>query len=169
MKNLSDVVIVNMSNMNLHLDIFKTQEYQDVEYKYIVNWYARLEKRKEIHFMRLCKLYYMYRLLDFENSEVYTHVNLSNLPYWKLVQWAACEMSFGYHHSGESSVERIVERIRMELPFEHVNGRSLEYTVEKFENALVEHCLNMKGTVHDWHKVLQHVPHKILTCEEFFG
>ena len=169
MKNLSDTVVVNLNNMDVCPSVFETQEYLDAETRYIKNWYSRLQQTKNLHFMRLCKLYYIHYLTQPKENLVYGEIFLNNLPYWKLVQWAACEMSFGYYHSTETNIERIVIRIRMELPFEHEHGRYLSYTTEKFENALAEHCPNMKGTVHDWHKVLQHVPHKILLYEDFFG
>jgi hypothetical protein len=131
---------------------------------------SRLRRKKERHFFELCRLYLVFYVTRRDDLVVtgdvaYQYMPNTSLPHWQLAQWCACEIVFGHYHTAEDAVARI----RMELPFEHVNDRFLDFTLEAFEQSLKENCPNMKGNVHDWYKVFMNVPTKILEYEEFFG
>jgi hypothetical protein len=168
-KSLSDQVIIYLSQQVVSKDIFEMQGYKDAETSYIQRLNNRIQLKKQLHFMRLCKLYYSYarfgKLLIDTTETVYSKM-ISENCHWKVAQWAACEISFGFHRNHK---ENAVERIRMELPFEHEHGRSLKFSMVAFEESLSTYCPDLKGTVHDWYKVFLCVPKKILLYEEFFG
>ena len=161
MKPLRDLALERISDP----EAFKSQSYIDAEVQYIQNWWQRIQQTKKLHFIRLCKWYYINCLKN--NKCAYQGVDFSEMPHWKLAQWAACEMCFGHYH--KKNEWRIVLRILAELNHEHQNGRELNFPSEKFVNAYNLHTADGNGTVHDWYKILLHVPKKILQYEEFFG
>ena len=166
-KTLSDLAVINLSKVNTPSDVFLRPDYQDAECQYILRWYQRIKIQKQLHFMRLCKLYYA--CTAFGEECVYYRTNFDQLDRWQVVQWAACELTFGFYHSSLHNKQRTIERIRMELPHENRNGRCLDFSLERFEEALAKHNPNLDGNVHDWYNVLIHVPTKILLYEEIFG
>ena len=166
MNTLKSLTLVKLSEFSVPEEISESQVYKDVLLNYIKNLGCKLEQRKIRHLFELCRLYYIFTLTNHNHlNTVYDLVDVFSLPYWALVQWCACEIVFGHFHDAESCVRRI----RLELPWEHQNGFFNEYPLEKFEKALKQHCPDMKGNVHDWCKVLCHVPRKILEYEDFFG
>jgi len=166
--SLLELAIVKVSENPQYPEVFDSQAYYDSECIYIQRWFNRMMIKRQIYFMRLCKLYYFCLLSDIR-YEVYHKVDLEELSHWQLTRWVACELVFGFYHKTMDNKDRAINRIRMEIPFEHSYGRALEYTLENFEKALEEHCPNLNGNVHDWQKVMEHVPKKILMYEDFFG
>jgi hypothetical protein len=165
MKTLRDLCVEKICKLDPEEIVFEWEVFKDAEINYIRNMYKRLKRKKDIHFFQLCKMYYLFYLFSDREEIVYYNIDIENLSHWQLAQLCACEIKFGHYHSAQSAVERI----RMELPFEHLHGRSKEFTTDAFEAALEKFCPNMKGSVHDWYKVFMKVPTKILLYEEFFG
>ncbi len=161
MRSLRDLAIVKITDPT----VFNSQAYADAEVQYIQNWWQRIQQTKQIHFMRLCKWYYVNALLG--EKCAYKDVNFSEMSHWKVAQWSACEMCFGHYHKNNEPA--IVARILAELNYEHQHGRELNFTQEKIIDALGVYYANDDCTVHDWYQVLLHVPKKILLYEEFFG
>lgn len=142
MKSLSDCALTKIPNS----EAFNSQVYKDAEVQYIQNWWQRIQQKKKLHFMRLCKWYYVSTLLN--NKTAYSNFDLSAMPHWKVAQWAACEMCFGHYH--KNNEWRIVLRILAEINHENQHGRELNFTQDKFVNAYNLHTADGNGTVHDW-------------------
>lgn len=175
MKSLSGLSLIAYQKAKSTQDAYAIGIISEVERKFIREVWQRLQMRKKQHFIQLCELYCAFYMMPHFGlfppldrlRVVYglCPTDLSDLPTWKVIQWAACEVTFGHFHTPEDAVERI----RNELPWEHQHGRCLNYTMEAFEGALAKNCPGMKGNVHDWHEVFKHVPRKILLYESFFG
>ena len=171
-KTLSDQVIISLNKERLTDNILERQDYKDAESRYISRLYSRIQMKKERHLFHICKLYLVGTacgIKEIYNIRTDLHADLCYLyEEWKVVQWAACEITFGFYHKNIDNKRNAMERIRMELPREHLKGRYLSYSLEKFEKALSKYCPNLEGTVHDWCNVFTHVPKLLLLYEEFF-
>ena len=166
MKSLTTLCLEKISGSNTIENIRDTALLFDSQTRYAEELGHRMRRKKEHHFFQLIRFYYAFYLNhDDQLNVAYDYVNITELPRWKLVQWCACEIAFGHYHTPE----KVVWRIRLELPWENEHGRCLKYNIESFEKALAENCPNMKGSVHDWNRVFMHVPTKLLQYEEFFG
>lgn len=167
MKRLTDLSLVTVRALNPTSDVYHSQTFQDVERRYTENLFSILQRKKQIHFVRLCKLYYLFYLTTttrFDSAYDHSSRPLHELQHWELAQWCACEVVFGHFHSAEEAVERI--RLELPHPWSEFNQRC---NIDTFEKALCDHCPTMKGSVHDWYNVFMKVPKKLLLLEDFFG
>lgn len=165
MNSLSNLCVVASSS---NPSAFSTPAYKDAEIRYIKSFYQKLQMKKDRYFFNLCKYYLIFHFIpdDYQHDDqLYQYIDLEKLTHWQRAMWAACEVCFGDFHSAQDCVDRI----RLELPFEHQRGNCLKFTMERFEKSLTKNCPNMKGNVHDWYKVFLNAPPKILLYEEFFG
>lgn len=166
MKTLSDLSLLKMCDEPQSKEVVERQDFQDAQYGFLLRVSLRIRNKKQDHLFQVCKIFYIFRLSgSFSADQKHLLEDIDNIPRWKLVHWAAAQSLLDPY----DRLQGALWRIRLELPFEHENGRCLEYTMEAFEAAVDKVNPEWKGNVHEWCAVFEHVPSKILRYEDFFG